>query len=282
MAASSVHQDTSRAACAGQARGYRNRSASLWSGERDLLLRRHVRRRLRLLRRGVGRRGLGTAPRGRPQRDGVPEAAVVVAHERRRAVGDPVKDVVEPVGIASGEVVQDVSRDQILVPRVADPDPNPRIVGAKVVVERAQAVVPGMATAALEPHLARREVELVVEYHDRLWFELEEACRLADRLARAVHVGPRLEQHDLAAAEPPFGDLALELCAPGSEAVVGGDPVHRHEPDVVPVAGIWRAGIAEADEKTHGIARSTALIRLFLPQAGANCQPDGRARARCF
>ena len=48
-------------------------------------------------------------------------------------------------------------------------------VGADMRVDRAQAVVPGMPAAGLDPHLARREVELVVQHGDISRLELEEA-----------------------------------------------------------------------------------------------------------
>ena len=32
------------------------------------------------------------------------------------------------------------------------------------------------------------------------------------------------------------------------------DRLHRHEADIVAVAGVARAGIAEADEEQHGVA----------------------------
>ena len=40
----------------------------------------------------------------------------------------------------------------------------------------------------------------------------------------------------------------------------GGDRLHRHETDVVAVAGVARAGIAEADEEQHGFSGVAAVL----------------------
>ena len=49
-----------------------------------------------------------------------------------------------------------------------------------------------------------------------------------------------------------FGGLALETSCARAGPVVAGDGVHGHEADIVPVAGVARTGIAEADEEQHG------------------------------
>ena len=112
----------------------------------------------------------------------------------------------------------------------------------------------------LEPR--GRQVDLVVEDGDVAGLELEEAHRLAHRLAGEVHEGLGLEERHLLGPEAAFGDLALELRAPGREAVVGGDPVHRHEADVVPVPGILRARVPEPHEKPHGPLRLRCRVDL--------------------
>ena len=49
-----------------------------------------------------------------------------------------------------------------------------------------------------------------------------------------------------------FGRDALEAAAPRREAVALGDRLDRHEADVVAVAGVLGARIAEPDEQQHG------------------------------
>ena len=81
--------------------------------------------------------------------------------------------------------------------------------------------------------------------------QLHEAGRLGDRPARFVHVGLRLEQPDPLAVEHALGEPALEARAPGPEAVARGDPLDRHEADIVPLPGVAVPRIAQPDEQLH-------------------------------
>src|SRR5690606_18704162 len=99
---------------------------------------------------------------------------------------------------------------------------------------------------------ARREVDLVVENDDVLLRNLEEARGFADGGAALVHVGLGLQEQDALAADLAVGRLSLELALPGAEAMRARDGVRRHETDVVAVAGVLAAGIAETDEQLHG------------------------------
>ncbi len=134
---------------------------------------------------------------------------------------------------------------------MANAQPHPAIGLAKMGVDRAQAVVAGMAAAGLDPGLAGGKVKLVMKDHDSGGVELVEIRRRAHRLAGQVHEGFGLEQHHLFGAKPPFADQPLKALAPGRKAVVGGDAVQRHEADVVAVAGIFAAGIAKAHKEFH-------------------------------
>ena len=80
-------------------------------------------------------------------------------------------------------------------------------------------------------------------------------ARVAVQLFDVIHTldRPRL-------AQPPLGHEALKARLPRREAVVGGDPVQRHEADVVPVARIAGAGIAEADDQAHCANRSRQVF----------------------
>ena len=91
------------------------------------------------------------------------------------------------------------------VPGMADAEPHPPVVRrAQHAVHAAQPVMPRRAAAALHPHLARHEVEFVVERGDRLGRQLVERGGLLHRCAELVHVGLRLQREDLLA-----GDVAL-------------------------------------------------------------------------
>ena len=97
--------------------------------------------------------------------------------------GDVVEQRLEPRRVRLGEVVQNVGRDRVLRPRVADADAHARVLVAEVGGERAQAVVAGVAAAGLHLDLARREVELVVKDDDVADVELQEADGIARRAA---------------------------------------------------------------------------------------------------
>ena len=81
--------------------------------------------------------------------------------------------------------------------------------------------------------------------------ELVEAQRFAHRAAAFVHEGSGLEQENLLGPDPPFAHPAAELLRFGAEAMDLGDGVDRHEPDVVPVQRVLRAGIAETGPDLH-------------------------------
>ena len=76
-------------------------------------------------------------------------------------------DGLDPPCLRFGEVVQDIIIDERLVAGMADADPHPLVAGADMGGDRAQAVVAGVAAADLDPHLGRREIELVVDDHER-------------------------------------------------------------------------------------------------------------------
>ena len=94
---------------------------------------------------------------------------------------------------------------QLLDARMADADPHPAIVVADMGGDRAQPVVAGDAAAGLHPHLAGRQVDLVVEHHDVGQRQLVEMHRLGDRAAGLVHEGAGQQQ---STRSPPSGPSA--------------------------------------------------------------------------
>src|SRR5262249_10082854 len=150
-------------------------------------------------------------------------------------------------------VAEHMRADPVLVAGMADTDPHAAEFIADMRLGRAQAVMAGGAAAGLHLYLERGEVELVVEDGDVFRLELEEARRLADRAAALVHPGLRLEQQDAGAADAPLRDQAAEARAPWRKAMALGDRVERHEADIVPLHGVVRAGIAEADPELHRV-----------------------------
>src|SRR3546814_15855897 len=94
-----------------------------------------------------------------------------------------------------------------------------------------KAVMPGGAASDLHLDLHGGQVELVVEDGDVADVALEEAHRLADRLAAPVHEGGGLEEQDTLLADAPVLGPALarrfgriKAMPPG----VGADPHEHH------------------------------------------------------
>src|SRR4030095_12853278 len=75
-----------------------------------------------------------------------------------------------------------------------------------------------------------------------------------NRASRFVHEGQRLQQHHPLAVERAFRSLALKAAAPRCETMTPRDFIDGHEPDIVPVMRVLRAGIAEANKEMHGAA----------------------------
>src|ERR1700759_2211594 len=115
--------------------------------------------------------------------------------------------------------------------------------------DRAQAVVTGDAAADLDPHLRRRQFELVLEHGDLARPELEEVRGLLHRAAGVVHVGRGLEQDDALALERAFRSLALKAAAPWCETMTPRNLVDGHEADMGPVTRVFRAGRSAADKE---------------------------------
>ncbi len=149
---------------------------------------------------------------------------------------------------------------------MADPDAHAPIVVADMGGDRAQPVVAGAAAAGLDPHLAGREIDLVVQHHDVGQAELVKIHRLRDRPAGLVHVGSGQQQQHPLAAERPFRAHPLEAPPQRPDAVALGDRLDRHEADIVTVAGVAGAGIAEPDDEQHGHSPSSRGARTGRPR----------------
>src|SRR5947207_5836127 len=137
-----------------------------------------------------------------------------------------------------------------------DADPDPPVIGADHRIDRAQPVMAGRAAAALDPHLARPQIELVVDHDDLFRRDLVEAHRRQNRVAGIVHEGLRQEQQTARARDHPLGEFALEAVAKRREAIPPRDRLGGHEADIVAVAGIARARIAEPDDQAHRLTEA--------------------------
>src|SRR5262249_10530514 len=114
-------------------------------------------------------------------------------------------------------------------------------------------VMAGNATAGLNPHLAGREVDLVMEHHNVRVAKLVKMRGFGDRAAGLVHVCARQQQQHALATQRSFRRYALKAPPPGTDAVALGDRVERHETDIVSIAGVLRTGITEPDEEQHEV-----------------------------
>jgi len=82
--------------------------------------------------------------------------------------------------------------------------------------------------------------------------DLVEMRRLPDRKSGVVHVSFRQQEEDALAVDRSLCRDASKAPSPWSDAVVPGNRFDRHEADIVSIAGIARARIAEPDQELHG------------------------------
>src|SRR5436190_17351165 len=114
--------------------------------------------------------------------------------------------------------------------------------------------------------------------------DLVEAHRRQHRLAGIVHEGLRPQQQAPLAGDHPFGELALEAVAKRREAIAPRDRLGRHEADIVAIAGIARARIAEPDDQAHRLTEdqddgadpgaAPGAAPGAVPGAPAGCAPS--------
>src|SRR5271166_947537 len=204
------------------------------------------------------------------------EAGVLAFDQERRRVGDRRADRLDPVHLRLGEIAQHEIMDERLVAGMADAEPYAAVVVADMGGDRAQAVVARVAAADLDPHLGGREVEFVVNDDQRARVELVEAQSLADAAAGFVHEGLRREQHDPLRGDRAFRGEAGKAGAERPDAMCGGDRFERHEADIVAVAPMALARIAESRDDEH---RKPPIDR---PQAARAAKPLPEGRERFF
>src|SRR5438270_4495688 len=142
--------------------------------------------------------------------------------------------------------------DERLVAGMADAEAHALVIVAHMRGDRAQAVMPGIAAADLHAQLPGREVEFIVEDDNVIQGDFIEAGGFMHRAAGIVHESLRLDEHDPLAANLAFAGARLEARAERRKGVAPRDRSDRHEADIVAIARVACAGIAEADEEQHG------------------------------
>jgi hypothetical protein len=113
--------------------------------------------------------------------------------------------------------------------------------------------MPAVATAALQPCRAGRQVQLVV--HDQHLFRIDTVVvgHGPHRLTAAIHVGGRFQQAHAAAGDAGLAQLAVELrFIRKAGPMGGGQRVDEPEAGVVPVLLVLRPGVAEACDQLDG------------------------------
>ena len=162
---------------------------------------------------------------------------------------------------------------QLLHARMTDADAHALVVVADMRADRAQAVVPRDAAADLHAHLGGRQFDLVVEHRD---VAERASCRNASpRRPRGRTRSCRCRAAAAAPSRAPMRALgrdALEAPPPRRKAVPLGDRVHHHESDVVAVARVLGARIAEPDEQQHGSGTEGKAIPAMRRTAGTEAR----------
>ena len=141
------------------------------------------------------------------------EAGIVILGQQRRGLDHRHHQRLQPDDVVLAEILQHMAGDLVLLAGMADTHPHPAIIRPQCRGDGAQAVLPRIAAAGLHLQLAGGQVDLVMDHHQRIQRQLEEAQRRADAVARQVHVGLGLEQIGLAAAKLAFGQTGLRTCA---------------------------------------------------------------------
>ena len=98
--------------------------------------------------------------------DFVLKTRILTAGEEFGIVADDRDQRVDPAAIAFGEIAEHIMLHQVLVAGMTDTNADAAILIADVLGDRAQAIMPGDATADFHPYLRRRQIDLVVKHGD--------------------------------------------------------------------------------------------------------------------
>ena len=205
-----------------------------------------------------------------------------------RAVADPlldrvgpgVEEFVDPLPLVGRKRGEDVVGEA--ASRRPDPDPEPaELLGVELVDDRTETVMAAGPAALPEPELAERQGEVVGDDEEIDQRRVLAGEDLPDGVAREIHEGQRLDDHEVEPAVAAHGDrrsVARSALALPAGAV--GDPVEDHPADVVARLRILVARVAQADDDLHPISTGGAPVGLVGPEShaeGARSRPGGPA-----
>ena len=188
-----------------------------------------------------------------------------LAGPRLHRVGGGVQQDRQAHPLVGRELREDVIHRP--APRLADPHAEPRVLlGAQLVDDGAQPVVPAVRAGLAEPELAERQREVVRD--DQHLAERHPVPRqeLAHRDAGVVHVRLGLGEDQLQALGPQLdrgGRVALAAAA--GPPVPVGEPVEHHPADVVARLLVLVARVAQADDELHDAGPDLLNARRTAP-----------------
>ena len=207
-------------------------------------------------------------------------------HVRQHAEGK-IDAGVELLLLGARRAAQDEVGDQFGVARVADAKPQAVevVLVAELRDDVAQAVVPTMATAALELGDAWGQVEFVMCHQDRFRLDAEEIGQGRHGLAATVHVGGGDEQTNVVALMAELSRQAEIFAVSGQRDALGaGNAFNEKSPCVMPGLFVFGAGVTQADDQLDGChVRGSSLelgVAVSAPQPGQHRRTEWITRQR--
>jgi hypothetical protein len=197
-----------------------------------------------------------------PYRHIIHEPDAIARREPLRPCRHRPEHVGQRLNLSLGKIAEHIARHPVLVPRMADAEPDPTEVSADMGDCGADAVVPRCSAAGFDFDAEGIEVQLVVKASHRALIKLEEIHRGADASPALIHEGGGLEQDNFLGPDPAFARPALKALLPNIKAVELLEGVHGHEADIVPVHRVSVAGIAEASPDLHPDRRGLSPLSL--------------------
>src|SRR5713101_4201863 len=138
------------------------------------------------------------------------------------------------------------------------------LVSAERANQRLQPIVPAGAAALTDAEHAPGQRDIVVD-HDHLGrVTLEPLQQLAHRQAAHVHIRLGLGQQDFLPSQLPPPDVRFRLRPFDANCAALRQPVHDKKTQVVRRPGVFRAGIAEADDQPHQRGRPPARVHRLV------------------
>lgn len=181
------------------------------------------------------------------------ELALQQSGKYRPASIDGAFDLVEFVGTGPIQYESSHLLGKAEVTRMSDADAQaPEIGTGKRRLDIAQAVMPCMATAALQLRLTGQQVELVVQHQNLVRRQLVETHQRPGSLPGSVHEGGRLCQNDQLAIDARLrnpGKKRFVLVERGAEVL--GEMIGKPETGIVTRRFVLRSGVAQPDDQTY-------------------------------